>query len=211
MYHHPPALLLTRSNSMSNNTRSRARYRRIYEKYYGPIPVDVNGISYDIHHIDGDHTNNDISNLKAVTIQEHYELHYAQQDWGACFAIANRMRIDPKEKSRLLKEWHKQRLENGTHNLLGKNNPSHLRVENGTHNFCDGGENIRKVQNRIVAEGKHIFQDSDYHRENFMKLKAEGRHQSQIEHTCPYCGKQGRGNAMKRHHMNNCKHKKADD
>jgi hypothetical protein len=28
------------------------------------------------------------------------------------------------------------------------------------------------------------------------------------DYTCPYCKKQGKGNAMKRFHFNNCKNKK---
>lgn len=209
-YQHPPALSLTRSNSMSNNTRLRARYRRIYEKYYGSIPKDSDGRSYDIHHIDGDHTNNDISNLKAVTIQEHYDIHYAQKDWPACFAIANRIKIDPAEKSKLLKKWHQTRLQNGNHHLVGDRNPSHKRVKDGTHNFI-GGENIKRIQQNLVKCGKHNFLDSDYHKINAKKLLEAGTHHSQLQYTCPHCGKIGQGNSMKRWHMDNCKHRKVDD
>ena len=66
---------------MFNNTKKskicKVNYRKIYEDHYGQIPLDEEGRSYDIHHIDGNHNNNDISNLKAVTIQEHYDIHYA--------------------------------------------------------------------------------------------------------------------------------------
>jgi len=85
----------------------RINYRKIYEQHYGPIPHGL-----EIHHIDGDYTNNNPSNLKAVTIQEHYDIHYAQEDWDACSAIAIRMNIDRTEISR-------KRVENGTHNFLG--------------------------------------------------------------------------------------------
>ena len=54
-------------------------YRKIYKQYYGPIPKDEFGRRYDIHHIDGNHDNCDASNLKAVTIQEHYDIHYQQE------------------------------------------------------------------------------------------------------------------------------------
>jgi len=52
-------------------------YRKIYEQYYGPIPRDEQGRSYEIHHIDGNHSNNDPTNLKCVSIQEHYDIHYS--------------------------------------------------------------------------------------------------------------------------------------
>lgn len=39
-------------------------YRKIYENHFGPIPKDKDGRSYEIHHIDGNRKNNEISNLK---------------------------------------------------------------------------------------------------------------------------------------------------
>ena len=50
-------------------------HRKIYERYNGSIPD-----GYEIHHIDGNHKNNDPKNLKAVTMQEHYNIHYQQGD-----------------------------------------------------------------------------------------------------------------------------------
>ena len=74
-------------------------HRKVYKDHYGKIPKDSNGRSYDIHHIDGDHTNNDPANLKAVTIQEHYDIHYVQGDYSACFKMAWRMSMTPAELS----------------------------------------------------------------------------------------------------------------
>jgi len=53
-------------------------HRRLYIKNHGSIPIDENGCSYEIHHIDGNHDNNDISNLIAISIKEHYEIHKKQ-------------------------------------------------------------------------------------------------------------------------------------
>ena len=66
-------------------------YRKIWEKTYGLIPKDINGRSYEIHHIDGNHKNNSIENLKCMTIKEHYDEHYKNGDYGACVMIAKRM------------------------------------------------------------------------------------------------------------------------
>ena len=88
----------------------KSNYRKIYEQHYGPIPKDEDGRSYEIHHIDGDHKNNEPSNLKCVTIKEHYDIHYSQGDWGACARIAQRMNADPKQLSELAKLHNKQRL-----------------------------------------------------------------------------------------------------
>ena len=71
-------------------------HRKIYTEEYGAIPK-----GYDIHHIDGNHSNNDISNLKAVSKQEHYDIHYAQGDYGACHRIAQRMDMTNEEISRI--------------------------------------------------------------------------------------------------------------
>jgi hypothetical protein len=72
-------------------------HRRIYEDYHNVrIPSTM-----DIHHIDGNHFNNNISNLKLVSLQEHYDIHYLQGDYSAAFRIAQRMGVSKKEKSRL--------------------------------------------------------------------------------------------------------------
>ena len=66
-------------------------YRKIWEKTYGSIPKDIDGRPYEIHHIDGNHKNNSIENLKCLTIKEHYDEHYKNGDYGACVMIAKRM------------------------------------------------------------------------------------------------------------------------
>jgi hypothetical protein len=76
-------------------------YRKIYENHYGKIPKDDFNRSYEIHHVDGDHSNNDPKNLKAVTIQEHYDIHLSQKDFGACLLIGKRMAFTPSELSNI--------------------------------------------------------------------------------------------------------------
>lgn len=53
-------------------------YRKLWESTNGPIPKDERGITYDIHHIDGDRTNNNIENLLCVSVEEHYQIHLKQ-------------------------------------------------------------------------------------------------------------------------------------
>ena len=83
-------------------------YRKLWEKFNGPIPRDKNGIKFDIHHIDGDRTNNVIENLVALSMDDHYDLHYKQGDWGACKAIDIRRKnkITPEERAELTKKIH---------------------------------------------------------------------------------------------------------
>jgi hypothetical protein len=66
-------------------------YRNIWKDHYGEIPKDHLGRSYDIHHIDGNNQNNDISNLKAVSLEEHWQIHFEQGDYSADNMIADRL------------------------------------------------------------------------------------------------------------------------
>jgi hypothetical protein len=68
-------------------------YRRLYERYHQCCLLP----GTDIHHIDGNHYNNDPKNLLAVSLEEHYNLHKAKNDHYACFMIAQRMDIKPSD------------------------------------------------------------------------------------------------------------------
>lgn len=80
-----------------------ADYRKIWEQTYGKIPVDCDGRTFEIHHLDGDSDNNEISNLKCLSIKEHYELHLKQGDFGAAAMIAKRMGLPPNHLSEIQK------------------------------------------------------------------------------------------------------------
>jgi len=78
-------------------------HRTIWKNAYGPIPKDEYGRSYEVHHKDGNHQNNNIDNLMLVTINEHYKIHHEQGDFGACVLIAKRMNMTPEEISNIQK------------------------------------------------------------------------------------------------------------
>jgi transcription elongation factor Elf1 len=162
------------------------KYRKIYENHYGPIPKDSEGRSQEIHHIDGNHKNNLPQNLKCVTIQEHYEIHFSQKDYGACFKMAKRMNMPHAEKAELAR----------LHALK--------RVMNGTHPFLDS-ESQRKRAKERVEKGVCVFTDPNWQRENQKKIIKEGKHPSQISWTCQHCGTSGKGKGnYTRLHGNNC-------
>lgn len=84
-------------NTRGNTSMAESKiHRKIYVKNYGPIPE-----GHDIHHIDGNHKNNDPANLKAVSLQEHFDIHYSQGDYAAAYRISQRMSVSKDEKSRL--------------------------------------------------------------------------------------------------------------
>lgn len=198
-------------------------HRKIWIKNNGPIPKDQNGRSYEIHHIDGNHSNNDLTNLKLVTIEEHYLIHESQMDWGACLLIAKRMRATPELISELSRKSALIRIEKGTHNFsseLSKRVQSN-RIKEGSHNFQgeQGRQNaLRRIKHQIesnthpwagelgkihnkklaterVTKGTHNFQGNANPNKNMPKV------------TCPQCNKIGGRNQMKRYHFNNCKKK----
>lgn len=132
-------------------------YRRLYEKHYGPIPKDHNGRSYDIHHIDGDRSNNSIENLQAVSIEEHYAIHERNGDWFACLKIAAKMKMSTQDLSDLAKKNNKKMLERGTHPLTKrKDGTSHVtdRIAKGTWHMSRRSDGSSITSDR-VKNGTH--------------------------------------------------------
>jgi hypothetical protein len=136
-------------------------YRKIYEQHFGPIPKDEDGRTYEIHHIDGDDSNNDPNNLVALTIKEHYEVHKSQGDWAACLAMAHRMKVSPAEKSELAR-LNRQRQEASPDYI----NPWRTRndgtsvqqdlVSSGKHHFLKRSDGTSFTSDRVV-DGTHPF------------------------------------------------------
>ena len=184
-------------------------YRRIYYQHYGEVPKDEFGRVYDIHHKDGDHTNNSPHNLVAIPIQEHYNIHYANGDWGACVMIGLRMKLSPAEISNLNSMAAKKRVQDGTHHWTTAEHSTNLSkrnreaIANGTHHML-GGEIQRNVQNRRVKAGIHHLCGPSFN----LTMIANGVHPSQKEFRCPHCGTVGKGATnAKRWHFDNCKKK----
>jgi hypothetical protein len=161
-------------------------YRKIYKQHYGAVPKDKDGRNYDIHHIDGNHTNDDPLNLKAVTIQEHYEIHLAQGDWAACLLIAQRMKVKPSDLSEIARQ-----------NTTRKNQRE---IAAGTHNFL-GGEIQRKWNRSAVANGTHHLLGP---KQNADRI-AVGNHNWLGKKLCPHCNRSIPMNNYHRWHGSNCK------
>lgn len=179
-------------------------YRKIYEQHYGPIPKDEDGRTYEVHHIDGDRSNNDPTNLVALSIKEHYRTHYEQEDYGACLAMAERMKLSPEEKSKLAKKTAQQQLKDGKHpwqnkevqSKNGKKGSQKLLdegrhpwiggklqsetqtklVESGVHHWLGDGSYQRSVQQSKIDDGTHHLLNGDIQRRYQLKRSAEGTH-----------------------------------
>ena len=207
-------------------------YRKIYENHVGPIPYDEEGRKYHIHHIDGNRKNNQPDNLLAVSIIDHLIIHESQGDWAACLRLSSMLKTKPDQHAeyarqnqlnRVSKNIHvwqdkekqsqeqKRRVTNGTHNWLGgeiQRSNAIKRINDGTHNFLDS-EQARQRQLKLVESGNHRFLGGEIQRNSNLKRRANGTDPSQVQRTCPHCGRVGLGSGMIRWHFDRCKSLKA--
>jgi hypothetical protein len=180
-------------------------YRKVYEQHYGPIPKDAYGRSYDIHHKDGNHKNNDPENLIALSVQDHYDLHYQQGDYAACYLIAHqRLHKSPEEISLLARRIALDRIKQGTNPIVVTSEKARQRAlaifSRGQHPFLEG--KIQSESNRRRAQnGTHPNTNGALNK----RLFAEGRHPSQLKKTCPYCSKTVGAPNYARYHGDKCK------
>lgn len=171
-------------------------YRKIWEAANGPIPYDSEGRRMEIHHVDGNRNNNSLDNLRLVSIQEHYNIHYSQGDWGACQSIVNRMQVSPEEKSKTCSHLAKQRVLEGTHHFQnpefiksdsirksttrrGKNHPLYGKPVSKT--TREKRSNSHKI---LVAQGIHPLQQEQHKnrmRQRALSQVASGAHPFQQE------------------------------
>jgi hypothetical protein len=211
-----------------NLPKRKINYRKIYEQHYGPIPKDAQGRSYQIHHIDGNHCNNNIENLACLSIEDHYQLHLSNQEYAAARLLAlqmNRSREEISELSRKTvtktnqrmiqdgthpwlgpdhnKKKNAKAIANGTHPWLGPEN-NRRRIENGTHPFKNSEIQSRIAKNS-VANGKNALVGGEIQRKTNARLLAEGKHVSQIKQVCEHCGKTISKTNYHRWHGDRCK------
>jgi HNH endonuclease len=186
-----------------------SNYLKIYKKFHGVVPKDDFGRVYDIHHIDGNHDNNSIENLVAIPIQEHYNIHYNQQDYKACVMIALRMKMSVSEISRLNSLAAYKRVEEGTHHWKteehSKKTSERVRnkVKDGTYHMI-GGKIQKEFQLQRSKNNAHQWNGSKQNQ----KMLANGTHPSLKVYECPHCKKtiKSAGNAF-RWHFDKCKEK----
>jgi len=173
--------------------QSTTNYRKIYENHHGPIPKDEDGRTYEIHHIDGNRTNNNIENLKCVTIQEHFDIHYAQGEHGACLRIGQRMQLGPDEIALITQK-------------IGRANKGKKRTEESKSKMRNRKLGIKQTEkqkahkyNRVVsAETREKSRNSNLGKARSnqtcqnvsaaVKIQiANGTHSSQIKYSCVDC------------------------
>lgn len=189
--------------------RRSSNHRYLYQKWHGTIPKDEFGRTYDIHHKDGNHDNNSPDNLIAIPIQEHYNIHYQNQDYSACVLIASRIKMSVEAISRLSSLAARKRVEEGTHHWKSDEHSRKTKeriqraVYNGTYHML-GGEIQKKFQ--IERGQKKLHQWNGPNRNQ--QMLDNGTHPSQKKFVCPHCGTKGKGSTnAKRWHFDNCRKK----
>ena len=152
-------------------TKRRCNYRKIYEAYYGPIPVGQNGNSYHIHHINGNCTDNKIENLIALSAEDHYKLHLEQGDYGAAAMLANELGLPASE---IRRQATRKQIEDGKHistrpDIIAKSNQTkRLRIQSGdnpyaTPEFRRKRSIIQSKRNKeLASQGLHPSQSTQF-------------------------------------------------
>ena len=134
-------------------------YRKIWEDHNGPIPRDTEGRTFEIHHIDGNRHNQDISNLACVSILDHYNIHYSQGDWGACMRIAQRLEVSPELHSELASKQQLKRLSDGTHTFLHRKTTGMIVAKDKNDNYLQvTAEDPRWTSGELVGVRKNSGQ-----------------------------------------------------
>jgi hypothetical protein len=143
-------------------------HRQLWIKTFGPIPKDINGRSLEIHHIDGNHSNNIIENLQLVTIEEHYKIHESQGDYSACALISKRMNLPPDHSSKI---------------QLGKKRPGIGGVKKGTVPWNKGKKNCFSNQtiDKMKTIRKNKIHSSKLNKELVTKIRNDFNNHEQID------------------------------
>jgi HNH endonuclease len=175
-------------------------YRKIYEKHHGPIPVDADGRKYHIHHIDGNRRNNDVSNLIALSAEEHLDLHLRQGDWAAALKLASLLKRPADEISAIARVTQLKRMEDGVHPFTSKMAASRNRrlIEEGRYHML-GGDIQRTVARARIDAGTHNFQDREKVIAHHQRRFADGTHQNLKPRSCHVCGRMGKGPGFMNH------------
>jgi hypothetical protein len=180
-------------------------YRKIYEENFGPIPKDRDGRTFDVHHIDGDRSNNHPWNLIALSIEEHFWVHWLQRDRSACAVIAHRLKFSAAEKSKMASEANLERANRGTNPFSGPSQNEKMKRE-GRHPWV-GGKVSSKNARKLVAEGRHPFSGGRVQSESNQKRLREGTHNFLGGHIQQRQIKEGTHNFQKMKECSHCGYK----
>jgi len=202
-------------------------HRRIFKKANGRAPKR----GYHIHHIDGDWTNNSPENLAELSPLDHFQVHFNQEDWGACVNLARVADISVEELIIAQREHGLQCVERGIGihnkdwdhqsviaNIWKNHRPGRKPVTDGTdiikfktddevEQFLSSHPNWRRGSTDRAKQGLKKSNRRITSEESTQLARqrlVNGTHNFITEYVCPHCGKVGKGPMMKRWHFDNC-------
>lgn len=160
------------------------KYRKIWIEKYGEIPLDLDGRSYHIHHIDRDRNNNSIENLKCLSPVDHFIEHFNAGEYHMAYAIAIKY-LDKDEQNWFGGLSSLAKLAANTRNnaAIGFRNKELFnrimkeqkrKIENRLFHLQKGDIQSR-TNKRLVLSGKHNFQTNEN------KLRVKERNQRQLK------------------------------
>jgi hypothetical protein len=164
-------------------SKRRKNYRKIYESYYGKIPIDRYGNSYHVHHINGDYTDNRIENLIALSAEDHYKLHLEQGDYSAAAMLAAEIGLPTKE---LRQKAVAKQIQEGRHmstrpESIEKQKQSRRRLLESPENpyvtpeYKKRQSKLRSARNKELAlQNKHPAQSASFKEKMSQRLKKAG-------------------------------------
>ena len=192
-------------------------YRQIWIDHNGPIPLDENGVTYDIHHIDGNRKNNNICNLIALSLKDHYKVHYDKKQYCAAHLISQRLNMTPEERDHInkklsevkkgkpLSEYHKSRMKKPkTEETKKRMKKPKTKEHKEAIRFSSIGKKYKKIE---CPHCKKQIGSNNAKRFHFNNCPMYTGIPYPIL-VCPHCLKQGSNNTMKQWHFDNCKSKK---
>ena len=187
-----------------------------------------------VHHIDGNHDNNNPCNLIVVTAAEHFALHYDAGDVYACKLLLKTANVAPGIAADIHKKagiasyinksgfhsWTSDQRAEHARNVWRRKPPGRIPVTDGVnvrkfHTDSEAGmyieahpSYIRGVpQSHKVGLSKSKYRiDSVTSKKLAQKRLTEGTHNFTIVNTCPHCGKTGKGPMMHRWHFDKCRY-----
>lgn len=143
-------------------------HRIVWEFHNGPIPD-----GFDVHHSDGDKTNNDIANLQLLSECEHGHLHMSTPDRKA----QSRESIGRAREA--AREWHGTSAGKVFHSQHAKDYWDHAELRTYTCTYCG-----KEFQTRnVYADGHNRFCCNSHKTAWRIKCGTDNE-----DRTCPVCG-----------------------
>ena len=174
-----------------NSTLKVRMHRYVWEQEVGPIPD-----GFDVHHIDGDKSNNSIDNLSLLTNRAHQILHGKEESRKA------KMRLNIAKAQEAAKVWHSSPEGLAWHSEQGKRTAENVELKEfvcsycgkkflskpfGPHKYCSGAcksadrrASGADIEIRICEICGKEFTTSKYSKTRFCSIECRGKNRSHI-------------------------------